>query len=86
MLLDTREQKFYVGEAADLIKRLAQPHITIPNWDFFRYSALPTELAQYRVAIERMLIRAFAAVLKNKKAISWRAIHERELANDRVDV
>jgi hypothetical protein len=86
MLIDTREKRFYVGEAADLIKRLVQPHTTIPNWDFFRYNVLPTELAPYRVAIERMLIRDFAAVLKNKRDISWQAISDCELANDRVDV
>jgi hypothetical protein len=86
MLIDTREKRFYVGEAVDLIKRLVQSHTTIPNWDFFRYNVLPAELAPYRVAIERMLIRDFAAVLKNKRDISWQAISDCELANDRVDV
>ena len=86
MLIDTVAKSFYVGEAADLIKRLTQPHSSIPNWDYFRYSVLPAQLAPYRVAIERMLIRDFAAVLKNKKEISWHAIGDCELANDRVDV
>jgi len=86
MLLDTKEKRFYVGEAADLIKRLTQPHSSIPNWEFFRYDVLPAELAPYRVALERMLIRDFASVLKNKKEISWYVIGDCELANDRVDV
>jgi hypothetical protein len=85
MLLDTKEKRFYVGEAADLIKRLTQPHSSIPNWEFFRYDVLPAELAPYRVALERMLIRDFASVLKNKKEISWHVIGDCELVNDRVD-
>lgn len=86
MLIDTKGKRFYVGEAVDLIKRLTQPHASIPNWNYFRYSALPTELAPYRVSLERMLIRDFAAVLKNKKDIFWRHIGDCELANDKVDL
>ena len=86
MLIDTNEKRLYVDEGADLIKRLTQPHSCIPNWDYFRYNVLPAELAPYRVALELMLIRDFASVLKNKKEISWHAIDDCELANDRVDV
>lgn len=31
MLIDTNGRKFYIGEAADLVKRLLQPHSCIPN-------------------------------------------------------
>jgi hypothetical protein len=86
MLVDTKEKHFYIGEAADLIKRLTQPHGSIPRWDYFRYNVLPAELAPFRVALERMLIRDFASVLKNKKEISWHAIGDCELANDKVDL
>ena len=86
MLIDTKEKRFYIGEAADLIKRLTQPHSSIPNWNHFRYSVLPVELAPYRIALERMLIRDFAAVLKNKKQILWHQIGECELANDKLDL
>lgn len=86
MLLDTDGKRFYVGEAADLIKRLKQPHASIPNWNYFRYNVLPSALAPYRVALERMLIRDFATVLKNCRAIAWREISSCELANDKVDV
>jgi hypothetical protein len=86
MLIDTEEKRLYIGEAADLIKRLLQPHMSIPNWEYFRYSVLPADLAPYRVPLERMLIRDFAAVLKNRKEIPWYAINDYELANDRVDV
>lgn len=44
MLLDTDGKRFYVGEAADLIKRLKQPHASIPNWNYFRYNVLPAAL------------------------------------------
>ena len=40
-----------------------------PDRDYFRYNVLPAELAPFRVALERMLIRDFASVLKNKKEI-----------------
>jgi len=86
MLIDTDEKRLYIGEAADLIRRLLQPHGSIPNWEYFRYSVLPAELAPHRVLLERMLIRDFAAVLKNRKEIPWHAINDYELANDRVDV
>jgi hypothetical protein len=85
MLIDTNEKRIYVGEATDLIKRLLQPHTSIPNWEYFRYSVLPAELATHRVPLERMLIRDFASVLKNKKEIPWHMIEDYELVNDRVD-
>lgn len=86
MLIDTNGRRFYIGEAADLVKRLLQPHSSIPDWNFFRYDVLPTDLAPYRVALERMLIRDFAAVLKNKRKVPSQAIADCELANDKVDV
>lgn len=86
MLIDTKENRFYIGEAADLIKRLMQPHSSIPNWDHFRYNVLPEALAPFRVALERMLIRDFAAVLTNKKQVVWQHIGDCELANDKVDL
>jgi len=85
MLLDTKGKRFYVGEAVDLVKRLLQPHSSIPDWDLFRYDVLPPELTPYRVALERMLIRDFAAVLKNKKQVPSQEIAGCELANDKVD-
>jgi hypothetical protein len=85
MLMDKIARRYYVGEAADLVKRLTQPHSSIPNWNYFRYSVLPAELARHRVALERMLIRDFAAVLKNKRQVSWHEISDCELANEKVD-
>lgn len=75
-----------MGEAADLVKRLLQPHTSIPDWDLFRYNVLTPELAPYRVLLERMLIRDFAAVLKNKRRVLTQEIGDCELANDKVDM
>lgn len=69
-LPEKAEKRFYVGEAAGLIKRLSQPHSSIPNWDFFRYGTRSIP----------------GAVLKNKKDVLWHAISDCELANDRVDI
>ena len=74
MLIDTNRKQFYVGAAADLVKRLLQPHSCIENWNFFRYDVLPAELAPYRVDLERMMIRDFAACLKNKRNIPTQEI------------
>jgi len=58
MLLDTRKRLIYVGESTDLVTRLRRgPHDPIPDWDYYRYDLLPAELTEYRVQIERMLIR-----------------------------
>src|SRR5690242_15662261 len=71
MLLDTDEKRLYIGDAQDLVGRLLGPHQSIPKWNFFRYGVLPPALAPFRVALERMLIRAFATVLENKGGIRW---------------
>jgi hypothetical protein len=85
MLYDSKARLFYMGEAENLVKRLLQPHSSIEGWDFFRYNVLPQALAPYRVAIERMLIRDFAAILKNKRDIPWYDLGGCCLANDKID-
>jgi hypothetical protein len=84
-LIDTDAKLVYIGEAADLVKRLIQPHQSIPDWNLFRYNVLPNELSHYRVAIERMIIRDFAALCPNKPGRNWRDIDGYSLANDKVD-
>jgi len=84
-LLDSQSKIVYIGEAEDLVKRLLQPHPSIPHWDFFRYSVLPEPLRPYRVTLERMLIRDFAAVLDNKRGVLWKDVAGCVLCNDRVD-
>ena len=39
-----------------------------------------------RVALERMMIRAFASVLKNKRGVPTMAVSNYRLANDKIDV
>jgi len=75
-----------VTSRRDLVKRLTQPHTSIPNWNDFRYSVLPADLASYRLALERMLIRDFASALNNKRDILWYDIAHCALANDKVDL
>jgi hypothetical protein len=84
-LLATDSKRFYVGEARDLVKRLLQDHPSIPDWNYFRYDVLPPALDPFRVTLERMLIRDFAAVLSNNTTIDFRDIGGYVLTNDRVD-
>lgn len=86
MLIDTKNKLLYIGEAQDLIKRLAQPYPTIKNWNYFRYDVLPDKLAPYRVVLERMLIRDFAALLNNKRDVHFISISDYSLANDKIDI
>ncbi len=85
MLIDTNNKLMYIGEAQDLIKRLSQPYPTIKDWNHFRYSVLPDKLAPYRVILERMLIRDYASLLKNKKDVKCISISDYSLANDKID-
>jgi hypothetical protein len=85
MLYDSKTKLVYLGEAENLVKRLLQPHNSIPEWDFFRYNVLPAVLAPYRIALERMIIRDFAAILKNKREIPWQDLAGCCLANDKID-
>lgn len=84
-LLDTKNNLFYVGEAQDLVKRLSQPYPSIPHWEYYRYNVLPNELAPFRLALERMVIRDLAALLPNKKQIPYRSISNCTLVNEKVD-
>jgi hypothetical protein len=84
-LLDSQHKLLYIGEAKDLVSRLNQPHLSIPHWDFFRYSALPDQLASFRVALERMLIRDIAGLVPNKKSVQSMSIEGFQLANDKID-
>jgi hypothetical protein len=84
-LLDTQTKQFYIGEARDLVKRLLQAHPSIPAWDYFRYDVLPPILDPYRITLERMLTRDFAAILCNSTGVDCRDIGGYTLTNDRVD-
>lgn len=85
MLIDTKKKLLYIGEAQDLVKRLSQVYPTITDWNHFRYNVLPDKLAPYRVVFERMLIRDFATILKNKRDVHCISISDYSLANDKID-
>jgi hypothetical protein len=86
MLADTKNKLLYIGEAKDLVKRLHQIYPKIKHWDYFRYDVLPDELFEFRLTLERMLIRSFAAVLGNKKNVDSLDFSEYELVNDKIDI
>ena len=85
-LYDSKQKLFYVGEARDLVKRLKQPYLAMPNRDYFRYDVLPDSLEPYRLAIERMVIFAFSKALKTSKGKDDVLLSKRHLlTNDRID-
>lgn len=84
-LIDTNNKLIYIGEAADLVKRLYQKYPTIPKWNYFRYNVLPENLSSFRVTLERMMIRDFAALLENKRDIEAIKLSDYKLANDKID-
>ena len=85
MLIDTKNKLFYIGEAQNLIKRFNQGHNVINEWNYYRYDVLPTALRKYRVEFERMLIRAFATIIKSKEKIESMEISEYRLINEKID-
>jgi hypothetical protein len=86
MLADTGSHLFYIGEAQSLIRRFNQGHRPIPNWDRYRYDQLPPMAKEMRVALERMMIRAFASVLPNTRNIpSIEGFSGYRLVNERID-
>jgi hypothetical protein len=85
-LIDTKNSLLYIGEAENLVRRFNAGHPSIPKWNFFRYDQLPPMEKQQRVAIERMLIRSYAAVLQNKRSIPTMNISDFNLTNDKIDL
>lgn len=84
-LIDTKKKLLYVGETVNLVKRFNEGHADIKDWDHYKYSVLPPELAGFRVDIERMLIRDMAAILSNKQNIPAIQISDYKLANRKID-
>ncbi|ACB85094.1 GIY-YIG nuclease family protein [Natranaerobius thermophilus] len=87
-LIDTTNKLLYIGEAKDLVKRLKfGKHKEIPYWNYYRYNVLPDEISSdnQRRAIERMIIRDYAALLSNKKGVDNILISDYKLANIKID-
>ena len=85
MLADTTSKLLYIGEAQNLIRRLRSGHPIIKNWDKYRYDVLPDTLAPYRIQLERILIRAYAATFTSTKALSSLGVSEYKLVNEKID-
>jgi hypothetical protein len=84
-LIDVKNSLLYIGEAENLVRRFNAGHPSIPDWSFYRYDQLPRMEKQQRVAIERMLIRSYAAILKNKRSIPTMTISDFSLVNNKID-
>jgi hypothetical protein len=85
-LIDNNSKKFYIGEAESLVNRLIGHRKEIPNWTHYRFDSLPNGLTkQQRVAIERLMIRAFASFLPNSKGIDSMGISEYNITNKKID-
>jgi hypothetical protein len=85
MLLDSKKKLLYVGEAKSLKKRFNSGHPDINGWDYYKYNVLPSNLSEYRLSIERMLIRDMASILENKQDIQYIKISDYKLANRKID-
>jgi len=85
-LIDTSARLLYVGEAENLLRRIKAGHDLIQGWDFYRYDQLPPMTKTQRVALERMMIRAFASVLGNMRGIPTLEISDYRLVNERIDL
>ena len=85
MLIDTVKKYLYIGEGKNLVKRLNQGHKVISNWDYYRYDVLPNLSENFRLDIERMLIRQYATLLKNNKSIYTMDISKYKLVNQKID-
>jgi hypothetical protein len=82
MLADTKNKLAYIGEAKHLVRRFNQGHDAILGWDYYRYDMLPPMNRETRVALERMMIRAFASVIPNSRVRSldmsdWRLVNKK---------
>ena len=85
-LVDTVNKLIYIGEAKKLIARFdSNSHTVIPNWNFYKYNVLPKSLEDYRLTLERMVIRDMANFLANKADIPNIEISPYKLANIKTD-
>lgn len=85
MLVDTVSRLLYVGETDALISRFRRGHDLIPAWNYYRYNALPASLSEYRVHLERMVIRDIDGILGESALGLPVPISEFKLVNLRID-
>lgn len=85
MLADTVNRLLYVGEAESLVPRLRRGHVSIPDWNYYRYNVLPASLAGDRVQLERMAIRDLDAIVGEAATSLPTSISQFKLVNLRID-
>jgi hypothetical protein len=88
-LVDKINKQLYVGMAENLTKRVTENRPEIPNWTHYRYDVLPYAFDdKIRHAIEKMVIRAMASLLKNQpvngKSIDSIELSEYTLVNKQI--
>jgi hypothetical protein len=84
-LIDTKNKLLYIGES-EYTKRILQKRSYLPQWDYFRVDCLPEWLTRdQRLELERLIIRSFASLLKNKKNIKTKEISSYILINRKID-
>ena len=85
-LFDENNKELYIGETKSLKRRLTGERSEIPNWTHYRYDSLPYGISkEQRVALERMIIRAFASFIHNKRNIDTVGVSEYSLVNKKID-
>ena len=88
-LIDINNKQLYVGMAENLTKRVTENRPEIPNWTHYRFDTLPTVFDdKTRHAIEKMVIRSMASLLRNKpttgSSIPTMDISEYQLTNRQI--
>ena len=84
-LINNDTNKIYIGEAEDLKKRL-RTHFKLNSWTHYRYDKLPNSVNKTkRVALERMVIRSYASMLRNKSDVTSFDISNYHLENTKID-
>ena len=84
-LINNDTNKIYIGEAEDLKKGL-RTHFKLNSWTHYRYDKLPNSVNKTkRVALERMVIRSYASMLRNKSDVTSFDISNYHLENTKID-
>ena len=85
MLLNQTKKKLYIGETSKPFSNRAKEHNDLSEWEFYKYIKLPDHLADYRVVLERMLIRMFSSIMKSNNTINTKKISDYTLTNKKID-
>jgi hypothetical protein len=85
MLLNQSKKKLYIGETSKPFSSRAKEHNNLSEWEFYKYIKLPDNLANYRVLLERMLIKMFSSIMKSNNTINTKKISDYTLTNKKID-